>query len=85
MKTKEKIGILKKWCKNVNSVSSRKFHVLPDTDIEGSLEIVSVEVIGSHFVSYGQISVICANTGLFFYGMMTLNGNMILQFSTEEY
>ena len=78
MKTKEKISILKKWCKDTNSISNRKFYVLPNIEYEDSLEIVSVEVNCTHFISYGQ-------TGLYFYGFMTLNGCIILQFTTEEY
>lgn len=84
MKTKDKISILKKWCKSVNSVSSRKFYVMPEIEKENGADIVSVEVSGSHFVSNGQIEVICANTGLYFYGIMNINSVLILQFSSEE-
>lgn len=85
MKTKEKISILKKWCKDTNSISNRKFHVLPNIEYEDSLEIISVEVNCTHFISYGQIDIICKKTGLYFYGVMNLNGCIILQFTTEEY
>ena len=41
MKTKEKISILKKWCKDTNSISNRKFHVLPNIEYEDSYGIIT--------------------------------------------